>query len=319
MNYTWPYENNMFLNATKEDYLAALIISTYTDSALHARITDVFYEAQYVRYHPFHLAYLQKYQDWSGINLEKEGDTLSFESLIEQLEKQDVPGWDRAIQIYFPQGTSDYKKLMGKGRTFFKDGTYDERVAKVVNLGTRLGNPVYIDLATTKTDVIAKGGALTASRNLQIGQKSGTRTDSNLVEGQRVLNCVELFGITGLIMDHCRHNPELIPDCFDINALRRMQQKTFTSDINPEIAETIAKRKLVAGEFVTGINLASVDLYLSYSNEKDAPHGTVYYIMLANQPFSVAVELLGDLTTGAFVNIENPSLLLPGRYEITLP
>ena len=74
----WKYIDNQFLIATRNNFLKALKISNYHDAALlMAQANEPLFIPIYTRYHPLHMQFVQKYNDWKSGGGSQEGETLN--------------------------------------------------------------------------------------------------------------------------------------------------------------------------------------------------------------------------------------------------
>ena len=77
METVWSFIINMFINATRTSYKKALKLSNYHDSALAtASANDPAILLIYNRYHPLHIQFINKYNEWVSAGGSQEGRVI---------------------------------------------------------------------------------------------------------------------------------------------------------------------------------------------------------------------------------------------------
>lgn len=247
MEQNWKYIDNQFLVATRDNFLKALKLSNYHDATLQmAQASDPGMVILYNRYHPLHLVFVQKYNDWKSAGGSQEGETLNVsQQLTIAYAKMDA--WDVAIQVVYPKTTPRYKSIFPNGRKPFNQGGITSRVNAYLTLSQNIGaDPA---LATVKAEVDATYLVLDTARDLQEGAKANTKIDSAGVDTARI-NIMDMqYRNMAFILDNYYNDREVICNAlFDLQTLRDLQQSIFTGTLEIDENKAILTRTFVAND-----------------------------------------------------------------------
>lgn len=184
MELNWKYIDNQFLVATRDNFLKALKLSNYHDSALlMAQTNNPVFNPIYNRYHTLHLNFVQKYNDWKSQGGSQEGETLIVSQQL-TIAYAKIDAWDVAIQVVYPKTTPRYKSIFPNGRKPFNQSGITSRVNAYQTLSQNIGaDPA---LLTVKAEVDATYLILDTARDQQEGAKASTKFDSAGVDNARI-------------------------------------------------------------------------------------------------------------------------------------
>jgi hypothetical protein len=267
MEQLWKYIENQFISATKTSYKKALKLSNYHDSALQtASAADPSLLAIYNRYHPLHLNFVSKYNQWISAGGSQEGQTLNVKQQL-KIAKQKIVTWDVAIQTVYPKTTPRYKSIFPNGRKPFNKGGVDANINAFDILSLNIGSDLA--LATVKADVDATYLLLDTARDNQEGAKAIVTHGSGNVETARIEIMTMQYRNTGWIIDnHYEERETMCNTLIDLQTLRDKQQSSFSAtlaigEIKPVLARTFVAddqlRLKVEGDGPVAFYLASAE------------------------------------------------------------
>src|SRR5256885_1640127 len=140
MNRIWKYLENQFLIVTIGNFLKAVRLAEFTDSALHSRIGDPFFNAQYAIFHPLYDTLNTIYDTWSTQKGTQKGKTASVEELMDKISPGKVNQWDAAAQAAgVVKGSANYIALFPQGHKPFQQGTTLTRINAINSLSMAIG------------------------------------------------------------------------------------------------------------------------------------------------------------------------------------
>lgn len=298
----WIFVQNPFMNVTATNYSLAVIISTYTDSALYAAKADATILSLYNTYHPLHLALTSAYNDWLTQEGTQKGSTLNLTQLLAQSTEK-INDWDLAVQMLYRKDTPQYRTIFPNGHAPYNTGTQTHRIAAVKALSNHLTS--IAALATTKTAVDAYYTDLDAANTAQKGHKTSTNTASTAVEAARIAACKGLYATLGGLMQKYNAQPEKVADFMDLENIRTGIQTDFTGHTMGGQTSKIAKRTLEDNQSIRLINSGNVKIqfYLA-TNPKDAV-GSKSVIVNPFEDRTIIASDLGDVVTQHFLMINN--------------
>ena len=234
----WKYIDNQFAVATAKNFKKALILSTYHDAALQARIaTQPILERLYDRYHPLHLEMESQYSTWRSAGGAQQGQTLGLEQQLE-LTLDQLDGWDVSIQVVYRKTTPRYKAIFPDGRKPFRRGAIDQRINAFNTLSMNIGADG--DLAAVKAQVDAAYSTLNELRDGQQAAKSNVKGGSSELDAACIAAMNMQYRNLGFVMDNFFEDRET--ECnmlFDLQTLRESEQTSFTTTLDPEETEAI--------------------------------------------------------------------------------
>ncbi len=247
MESTWKYLDNQFIVNTNTNFLRALKLSNYHDAALlMAQNNNPLFIPIYNRYHPLHLNFVQKYNDWKSAGGSQEGETLNVSQQL-TIAYAKIDAWDVAIQVVYPKSTPRYKSIFPGGRKPFNQSGITSRVNAYQTLSQNIGaDPA---LLTVKTDVDATYLILDTARDQQEGAKASTKFDSAGVDNARIAIMDMQYRDMAFILDSFYVEREAICNAlFDLPTLRDLQQNTFTGTLALSENKAIVARTFVADD-----------------------------------------------------------------------
>lgn len=247
MELQWKYVENQFIIATNKSYKKALKLSNYHDSALAvASLTDPGLLMIYNRYHPLHLNFVQKYNQWVSAGGSQEGQTLNVKQQL-KLAKLKINEWDVAIQVVYPKTTPTYKAIFPNGRKPFNKGGVDANINAFDILSINLST--YAALATIKAEVDATYLLLDTARDNQEGAKANVTHGSGNVETARIEIMTMQYRNTGWIMDNFYIDRDnMCSTLIDLQTLRDKQQSTYNANLAIGETKPVLVRTFVADD-----------------------------------------------------------------------
>jgi hypothetical protein len=247
MEKVWSLVINMFINATKTSYKKALKLSNYHDARLAlASVSDPAFLLLYNSYHPLHLTFIQKYNQWTSAGGNQESQTLNVKQQL-KLAKLKIVDWDVAIQIVYPKTTPRYKAIFPDGRKPFKAGGVDLNINAFDVLSINIGaDPA---LTAVKTEVDATYLLLDTARDNQEGAKAFKTQGSGNVENARIDIMTMQYRNAVWILDNFYDQREsLCNTLIDLQTLRDKQQKLYTLTLAPGETKAVLTRTFVADD-----------------------------------------------------------------------
>jgi hypothetical protein len=311
---TWVHLQNPFLNATAKNFLRAMNISTFHDSALASKKADPVFLGLYNGYHPVHVNYKTLYDDWVGQGGEQQGETLNLYQLLALLSSSKIEQWDIKIQNVYPRNTPAYKKLLPGMRQPFQKGQLIERVEAVQVLKQSIGDEE--SLAAVKTDVTNFNTLLQAALSTQKEKISATQQSSTTLETARVAMCVAQFGDLGSLISKYPSTPEIIEDYFDIEGIRNVQQIVFTGHVKGGEVYTILRHTFANDDQVVLTNQSDAHLQFYLAPLKDSKPGTVF-VSLDKGIKTVSASELG-IVTDTYLTVLNSTPSVTAEFKVEL-
>lgn len=228
----WKPLENQFLNATRDNFKKALKLSNYHDAALKKLSDeDPAWLPIYNRYHPLHLVYVQKYNNWKSADGIQQGETLNVEQLLESSYEK-IYDWDLDIQKIYKKTTPRYKTIFPKGRKPFYKGSIDEQINAYATLSENIGSDAA--LALIKADVDTTYSRLDDARDTQEGAKGTTKGVVGEVEtARRHIMVMQYRNMSYTLDNHYEQREALCNRIFDLPLLRNLEQKRFTGTLDP--------------------------------------------------------------------------------------
>lgn len=309
----WTGTSNQFEAATRNSKEKAVLISTFTDSAL-ASAAGV--TALYTYYHPLHLDLTTAFDAWRiQVGIQK-GKTQELNGLVAGLIVA-ARDWDLKIQAVYAKGTPEYTTLLPYGRAPFYSGKKDIRIRGINQLSLAIGaDPL---LATVKTIVDDYYTAILALSNSQQGEISNTDAKSNALEAARIAACKGLEYVLSGLKQHFPDDPSRADEFFRLDLIRNISQKVYTGTITPATVKAILKRKLKPTSIIKIKNTGQVTLefYMAAIKGGPVPEGTTPQSVPPGLGVNVPVSALGNINN-RFLTVRNQSELISGDWEIGL-
>lgn len=229
---TWKYAENTFDSNTRGSRVKMNRIVVDHDAKFAAAATEAGADPRlapfYADWVPRREAWFLNYGRWQNTKAGYGGGTRAFENLLSVLQSKPGPeqdskieNWDNRIRVDAPRGSALYRTLLPQGRAPFSEGSYDEIINEVKNLGVRLSAQVAKPaLVTLGGEVTGFYNQLNAARTQQQGQEGDTDMDASEIEVARVDIARALYGNCGALMNIYQETPERITAFFDLDTLR---------------------------------------------------------------------------------------------------
>lgn len=310
----WMYIRNPFLNASNNSYLNAMGMSNHHDSALSAAKGNPFFLAMYNLFHPIHLAYKTAYDLWVSQGGKQQGKTLNIKQLLVKLANSKIKDWDIKIQSIYATNTPEYKELLPNHRKPFQRGKQVKRIQAVQALINSIGTNEA--LATLKTDIVSFYNLLDTAYNTQKESKSTTTNMSSGVESARIAMCVAQYANLGALIQKYAETPEEIEQYFDMKAIRRPKQLSFTGQLKANEVYTIVKHTFGEEDEVLLSNNGNTSLKFYLANTKDALPGAKSFTLATGEQ-TVLASALGNLTD-TYLCVLNMDTLHGGAFGVDL-
>lgn len=245
MEQTWKYVDDQFISATKKSYKKALKLSNYHDSAL-ATAPAAIQAILYTRYHPLHLDFVLKYNQWISAGGSQEGQTLNVKQQL-KLARLKIVDWEVAIQVVYPKTTPRYKAIFPDGRKPFNRGGVDANINAFDILSMNIG--IDPALTTVKAEVDATYLLLDTARDNQEGAKATVTQGSGNVETARVAIMTMQYRNTMWLLDNYYDIREAMCNTYiDLQTLRDKQQTIFNATLSIGETKPVLVRTFVADD-----------------------------------------------------------------------
>ncbi len=321
MTKVWSYLSNVFDNVTKHNFKRMLTIVADHLSKLASKSSDPEIQEIYDRTRPARDTYASNY---SGSILAKKrysSETQHFEEKIAELTDVKLKGWDLAVQRVFPEGSIEYKAIFNHGRTAFRQGTYEQRIAELQAMAQVLKD--YPELAETQVDVETFCNDLEGIRDVQ-QQKEGKVTEASKdLEVARAAVANIIFANLGLLINKYRGNLSKVEEYFDLSLLR---SANGNGNGNPQPPEPLtgkvaagATATVLAGGFDSNsyfsiVNTGGTSLkFYSAMLPDDPVPGSSVELLPGEEADAYASELGAD--SNLFIMVNNPDKVNAGEYS----
>jgi len=292
-------------------------ISTYPDSELFAQLgTNPVIDAAYAAYHPKHLAYKAKYDEWIAQGGMQKGQSLNLKQLLLLLSQTQVDLWETKIKLVYNKTTPRFTELFPKGHSPFQKGKQTTRIAAVQALVIAIGSDVV--LATVKTEVETFYTMLDIANNTQKGSKGKTKGKSNDLENARLAMCVAQFANLGSLINLHAEKPTDLEKYFDLEAIRNHKQLIYTSHLAPDAEETLIEHTFEAGSTITVSVLNNANIRILLSSHKDVYEGNMVEVLANSTKIINVNDFSVDLKTHRYLVIVNLSSSETVSYKVAL-
>ncbi len=220
MTRTWIYLSNVIDNTTKRNFKNALtIVADHMSKMAADAPSDPEIKELYDRTKPLADSYASNYSSSILAKTVYSSQTQNFEEKINDLYEQKLKVWDADVQKVYLEGSVEYNAILGMGRSAFRQGTYEQRLAKVKALAD--GLKAYPELAELQAKVETFYQELWNARDLQ-QQKEGKVTEaSKALEKARKDVVTMVFGNLGALIDKFQGRP------FDGGKILRSESAAF--------------------------------------------------------------------------------------------
>lgn len=316
MEREWIYIQNPFLNATADNYSKFNSIINYSNTRFNGQAGDAFFDTVIAIVAPSCSLWNTAYATWTESQGEHKGTTNTVQVLIDQLSGTSIGDWVRRIAVVYAPGTSDYIRLLPRGSAPFQTGKQADRILAVKNLITAIGTDAA--LTAVKADVVAFYADLDAAKTAQTVDLAATDTLSDNCEMQRIASCTILWQSLGMMITQFATTPNVISNYYDLENLRSNEQVSFTHTVHPLATAVIAKRKLTDTMQIRVNNTGDAEVRVYYAAEKNDAIGATYLSVPAGEDTTVAANVIGNLSTGHYIKVDNVSDLVDAHFTLSI-
>lgn len=213
----WHFLNNTFDVQTKGTNVKMLSLATDTHAKLNHEIADPVINAIFNDFDPFYNAYRQICINYDLAAGNYEGETLSFENILDSIPTE-VRKWESGVRAVYVEDSPQERAIFPNKRTPFLTSTYEERIS---NIGT-LMEKLAIDPALAAVHIQVQNfyNMALSARLAQQGEEGGLAQLSDLRENQREITAVEMYGVLGRLMHKFRYDIDQVERFFDLELLR---------------------------------------------------------------------------------------------------
>ncbi len=321
MTKVWSYLSNVFDNVTKHNFKRMLTIVADHLSKLAGKSSDPEIQEIYDRTRPARDTYASKY---SGSILAKRrysSETQHFEEKIAELIDVKLKEWDLAVQGVFLEGSIEYKAIFNHGRTAFRQGTYEQRIAELQAMAEVLRD--YPELAETQVDVDTFCTDLEKIRDVQ-QQKEGKVTEASKdLEAARVSVANIMFANLSLLINKYRDNLSKVEEYFDLSLLRSSNgngngnsqpPEPMTGTVAPEAVVTVLAGGFDSNSYFNIVNTGGTSLKFYSAMLPDDPlPGSALELLPGEEADAYASEL--GASGNLFIMVNNPDKVNEGTYS----
>ncbi len=222
------------------------------------------------------------------------------------------------VRIEYPDRSADFKIIFPDGRTAFRVGNYETRIAKVGALAETLLN--YDLLATTQGEVDTYYKELLAARDVQQQKEQLTSSTSGELDQARIAAGEIMYANLGYLMNIYYQNPETVEEFFELEKIRRHEKKTgpepYVISIEPN--STIDSGiDFDENDVFRFNNFGDVTLYAFSAASPDASCPENAIIIEADSEKSCLASELGNADND-YILITNKNTEVAGEIEILI-
>jgi len=318
MKRPWKFLINVFLNVTKGSYVKMLSLITDHESKLKAKKSDADIQAIIERTTNVKNELSAKFNTWKSAKGTYEGETLRFGNLMNELNDEKISRWEAMVRIEYPERSADFRIIFPDGRTTFRKGNYETRIAKVGALAQTLLN--YEPLLTAQGEVDAFYKELLAARDVQQQKEQLTASSSGELEQARIAAGEIMYANLGYLMNKYYQNPETIEEFFELENIRRHEGKSSSEPyvISIEPNSTIdAEIEFDENDVFRFNNFGDVALYAFSAATPEATCPENAIVIEAGSEKSCLASELGD-AGNEYILITNKNSELEGEIEILI-
>jgi hypothetical protein len=321
----WKYLSNQFLIETEGNFLKALRLAMFTDSALAARLSDPFFNAQYAIFHPLYDTLNKAFDNWDTQKGTQKGKTTSVEEFLEQLSPVKINLWDSSVQAAgIAKGSANYVAIFPNGHKPFQRGETLTRINAINSLSQAIdlqippAAPPTHPLVLLKADVDINYTLASDILTTQQGEISDTGSISALVEQARVNAMIGLYAFLGICMNQFAPNPIVIEPLFDLETLRQIRQRLWQQTIAPVVTKLIFKRTLEPNDKIRLKVDSAMPLVFALVNEKNDPIGAISFTVEGFEEEIVLASQLGNIPADTYFKVQNTDGTVIGDFIIEI-
>lgn len=208
---------NTFEVNTRNSHRKMLSLVTDTHGKLSGGIADADIAMLFALLDPIYNNYRQINIDHDVVAGNREGGTLAFENVLDQISVQ-LRVWESGVRAVHYEDTPEERAIFPNKRGPFQTGTYEERVSAIGVLAQKLST--IPALASTFALVQSFYNMALGTRLAQQQGEGALAQMSDLREQQRIIVADTLYGILGYLMFKYRSNRDMIDNYFDLTLLR---------------------------------------------------------------------------------------------------
>lgn len=308
---------NTFLSSTEGNFDLYRDCSEHTDEALLSKISDPFFAGQYNFFHPFHVAFMGRFNAWHAAEGDQQGDTRAVNLLLQELQSTHIDLWDRKIQDVYNKHTPRYKSLLPNGHAPFQHGSQENKIDAVSALILNMGNDV--SLATVKGLAQRFLDDVATAQSTKKGKFTTTDTDSAEVEVTRVKGAQAMFKCMSDLNSNFFEDPSRSMPYFNWEALHPGTQKEFMLTIKPGTVKLVAKRKLVAGTpvMIENMSTATAQAFCGETKEATSPAGNSITVE-GDKTTDVTAEQIGNAAETPYIIVKNLDANVKAHIRIVI-
>lgn len=216
---SFMYLRNFFNNTTKGNFKRMLMLSRDHLDKLRQRANgDATLTNLLQGVEPTYETFVEALASSSNTNLDRQTHTFQLEESFLQLRSL-VEDWDIRISFKYRPSTSDYKFLMGMGRTPFSASPYEQRLNMVKDLAERLLR--YHDLADVQDDVSKWYKKTNDLRSKQQGLEGNLQSAQGNAEKARVALATKLHWVYSGLMHYYADRLWEVETFYELKYLQR--------------------------------------------------------------------------------------------------
>jgi len=259
-----------------------------------------------------------KFNSWKSAKGIREGETLRFGNLMNELNTEKIPRWEAMVRIEYPERSADFKIIFPDGRSTFRQGNYETRIAKVGALAETLVNYELLTSAQAEVDAFYK--ELLAARDVQQQKEQLTASTSGELDKARIAAGEIMYANLGYLMNLYYQNPETIEGFYELENIRTHEGK---SSPEPHVISIEPNSTSDAGiEFDENDvfrfnNFGDVTLYAFSAATPDASCPENAIVIEADSEKSCLASELGDADND-YILLTNKNTEVAGEIEILI-
>jgi hypothetical protein len=222
MKKNWNILSNRFDIATRRNYKKMLMMLAH-----HARMvgasSDPFIRNLFRETGQMMESYCKAHALWESAKGGRRGESVRFRKLMKKLYTEMIPDWEANVLIRFPQRSPEYNALFSGGRTEFRRGPYDQRIAKVASLAKKM--EAYDGLQAVRLEVEDFHAKLLAACRTNKSDSGGVKEAALRLESARRAAAVRMYANLGLLMSRFCNEPVKVKRYFAENKAGRKPKK----------------------------------------------------------------------------------------------
>lgn len=302
MKKVWIYASNVFLNVTNGSYVLAMKISTYHDSELLAKsIGNPAIVTIYAYYHPIHLVFKARYDEWVAQGGLQKGQTLNLNQLLKLLRTSKIDTFEAMVLMVYEKTSPQFVSLFPQGRKPFQSGKQTDRISAVQALIIAIGDDAA--LADAKVAIETFYTLLDNANTKQKGSKGSMKDKKDELEIARVNMCIAQYSDLADLMKMYAASPILMEKFFDLASIRNHKQNIYTSHLGAGKQENLLVHTFTSGDTFKVESDQNLRIFLS--DNPDTLTGDKVVIM-ANVPAEVNVNSFNvNLETNRYLVVVN--------------